>query len=271
MTDIMTTPTFIDSHCHLDMLDLSKYDDRFDTLLAAIKQNNVEHMLCVSVDLDAWDNMAKLVADYDHISLSVGVHPGAVPAKQPASHQSFAPMLANPKVIAIGETGLDYHYSVEHKLAQQESFVTQIDIAKQFKKPLIIHTRDARQDTINILTNENARDIGGILHCFTENWEMAKKGLDLGFYISFSGIITFKNAAELREVVAKTPMDRMLIETDAPYLTPVPYRGKANHPGLVPLVAKTISDVKNIPLEEVARITSQNFRELFKDNLALSA
>lgn len=267
----MTTPTFIDSHCHLDMLDLGNYDNRFENLLQIIQQNNVEHMLCVSVDLDAWDKMANLVKDYHNISLSVGVHPGAVPAKTPASIDSFTPMLQNPKVIAIGETGLDYHYSVEHKVAQQESFITQIDIAKKYQKPLIIHTRDARQDTINILINENARDIGGILHCFTEDWEMAKKGLDLGFYISFSGIITFKNATELREVVAKTPLDRMLIETDAPYLTPVPYRGKANHPGLVPFVAKTISDVKNIPLEEVARITSQNFRELFKNNLALSA
>lgn len=267
----MTTPTFIDSHCHLDMLDLTLYGNRLENLLEIIKQNHVEHMLCVSVDLDRWHEMAELVQNHDHISLSVGVHPGAVPANIPASHKSFAEMLQNPKVIAIGETGLDYHYSIEHKVAQQASFITQIDIAKKHQKPLIIHTRDARQDTINILTNEKAEDVGGILHCFTENWEMAKKGLDLGFYLSFSGIITFKNAAELRDVVAKTPIDRLLIETDAPYLTPVPYRGKANHPGLVPFVAKTISEVKNIPLEDVARITSQNFRELFKNNLSLSA
>lgn len=266
----MTTPTFIDSHCHLNMLDLSAYDNRLDNLLEIIQKNNVNHMLCVSVDLDRWDEMATLVEDFDQISLSVGVHPGAVPANIPATMENFAPMLANPKVIAIGETGLDYYYSTEHKVAQQASFVTQIDIAKSTKKPLIIHTREARLDTINILTSENARDVGGILHCFTENWDMAKKGLDLGFYISFSGIITFKNAAELREVVAKTPIDRMLIETDAPYLTPVPYRGKANHPGLVPLVAKTISEVKNIPIEEVARITSQNFKDLFQHNLTIS-
>ena len=266
-----TTPTFIDSHCHLDMLDLSLYNNSFDALLKIIQGNNIDHMLCVSVDLDAWKNMAKLVQDYDNISLSVGVHPGAVPAKTPASFESFAPMLANPKVIAIGETGLDYHYSVEHKVAQQASFITQIEIAKSARKPLIIHTRDARQDTINILTHENARDAGGILHCFTESWEMAKKGLDLGFYISFSGIITFKSAAELRDVVAKTPIEQMLIETDAPYLTPVPYRGKANHPGFVPYVAKMISEIKNIPIEEVARITSQNFRTLFKDNLITTA
>lgn len=263
----MTKPTFIDSHCHIDLLDLAPYDNNIENLMTAITNNGVSHMLCVSVDLDRWDNMAKLVAPYDNVSLSVGVHPGAVPANIPAYSESFAPMLTNPKVIAIGETGLDYHYSTEHKLAQQASFITQIDIAKTHRKPLIIHTRDARLDTINILTHENARDIGGILHCFTENWEMAKKGLDLGFYISFSGIITFKNAEELREVVAKTPMDRILIETDAPYLTPVPYRGKPNQPGLVPFVAKTIAEVKGLSIEEVAHISSQNFRTLFHENL----
>lgn len=263
----MTQPTFIDSHCHLDMLDLTQYENDFQTLLKTIRSNRVEHMLCVSVDLDRWPAMAKLVENEDDISLSVGVHPGAVPANIPASHESFAKMLEHPKVIAIGETGLDYHYTTEFKVEQQESFIVQIDIAKETKKPLIIHTRDAREDTINILTQENARDVGGILHCFTENWEMAKKGLDLGFYISFSGIITFKNAAELRDVVAKTPLDRMLIETDAPYLTPTPYRGKPNHPGLVPYVASTIADVKGISLAEVAATTRQNFIDLF--NLAL--
>ncbi len=267
----MTKHTYIDSHCHLDMVDLTAYDNSIENLMTAIVNNGISHMLCVSVDLDRWHDMANLVAPFDNVSLSIGVHPGAIPANIPASHDTFAPMLSNPKVIAVGETGLDYHYGAEHKIAQQASFVTQIDIAKTHRKPLIIHTRDARLDTINILTNEKAADIGGILHCFTENWEMAKKGLDLGFYISFSGIITFRNADELREVVAKTPLDRMLIETDAPYLTPVPYRGKPNQPGLVPFVAKTIADVKGISVEEVARITSQNFRELFSENLTFPA
>lgn len=266
----MTTPTFIDSHCHIDMVDLTAYDNSIENLMHAIRSNGVSHMLCVSVDLDRWDDMAKLVAPFDNVSLSVGVHPGAVPANIPASPESFAPMLANPRVIAIGETGLDYHYTPEHKIAQQASFITQIEIAKQSQKPLIIHTRDARQDTINILTNENARDVGGILHCFTESWDMAKKGLDLGFYISFSGIVTFRNADELRDVALKTPLDRMLIETDSPYLTPMPYRGKPNQPGLVPFVAKTIAEVKGISVNEVAEITSRNFRELFKENLQQS-
>ncbi len=263
----MITPKFIDSHCHLDMLDLTAYNNDFEQLVEAIRAENIEKMLCVSVDLERWNEMADLVAPFDDIYLSVGVHPGAVPALIPASEESFLPMLQNPKVIAIGETGLDYHYSVEHKIAQQASFITQIDIAKKYQKPLIIHTRDARKDTIDILTAENARDIGGILHCFTEDWEMAKKGLDLGFHISFSGIITFKNAQELRDVVAKTPLDRMLIETDSPYLTPVPFRGKANHPGLVPLVAKTIAEVKQISIEEVAEQTAHNFKQLFKNTL----
>ena len=263
MLNIADTTHFIDSHCHLDMVELSAYDNDFQKLIAAIKENHVTQMLCVSVDLERWDAMAQLVAPYEEIFLSVGIHPGAVPAKIIASMENFKPMLENPKVIAIGETGLDYHYSVEHKLEQQASFITQIDIAKETQKPLIIHTRDARQDTINILTHEEARDAGGIFHCFTEDWEMAKKGLDLGFYLSFSGIITFRNAEELREVVAKAPLDRILIETDSPYLTPVPYRGKANHPGLVPFVAKTIADVKGISIDEVAQITTQNFRTLF--------
>ena len=263
MLNIADTTHFIDSHCHLDMVELSAYDNDFQKLIAAIKENHVTQMLCVSVDLERWDAMAQLVSPYEEIFLSVGIHPGAVPAKITASMENFRPMLENPKVIAIGETGLDYHYSVEHKLEQQASFITQIDIAKETQKPLIIHTRDARQDTINILTHEEARDAGGIFHCFTENWEMAKKGLDLGFYLSFSGIITFRNAEELREVVAKAPLDRILIETDSPYLTPVPYRGKANHPGLVPFVAKTIAEVKGISIDEVAQVTTQNFRTLF--------
>ena len=267
MLNIADTTHFIDSHCHLDMVDLSPYDNDFQKLIAAIKVQKVSQMLCVSVDLERWEAMAQLVAPYDEISLSVGVHPGAIPAKIAPSMENFRPMLENPKVIAIGETGLDYHYSVEHKLAQQSAFITQIDIAKETQKPLIIHTRDARQDTINILTHEKARDVGGIFHCFTENWEMAKKGLDLGFYLSFSGIITFRNAAELREVVAKAPLDRLLIETDSPYLTPVPYRGKPNHPGLVPFVAKTIAEVKGVSIEEVAKITSDNFRRLFHKGL----
>ncbi|WP_026878842.1 TatD family hydrolase [Ignatzschineria larvae DSM 13226] len=261
----MTTmkPTFIDSHCHLDMLDLTAFEGDIAPLLETIKAENVTEMLCVGVNIEKWEAMAKLVTPYPNIYLSVGVHPGYIPEVKAPSETHFAPMLANPKVIAIGETGLDYHYGADHKIAQQAAFITQIEIARNHQKPLIIHTRDARADTISILKAEKADDVGGILHCFTENWEMGKKGLDLGFYLSFSGIITFKNASELREVVAKTPLDRMLIETDSPYLTPVPYRGKANHPGLVPYVAKMIAEVKQISVEEVARQTTDNFHKLF--------
>lgn len=261
-------PTFIDSHCHLDMLDLTVFEGDITPLLEAIKAENVTEMLCVGVNIEKWEAMAELVAPYPNIYLSAGVHPGYIPEVKAPSETHFAPMLANPKVIAIGETGLDYHYGADHKIAQQAAFITQIEIARNHQKPLIIHTRDARADTISILKAEKADDVGGILHCFTENWEMGKKGLDLGFYLSFSGIITFKNASELREVVAKTPLDRMLIETDSPYLTPVPYRGKANHPGLVPYVAKTIAEVKQISVEEVARQTTDNFHKLFADPIS---
>lgn len=255
---------FIDSHCHLDCIDLARFNDDFDEMMARTLEENVQHMLCVSISLNNWHAMHDTVKNYlDRVSLSVGIHPCNVEEEPLPTLDSFAEMLAHPNVIAIGETGLDYYYTEESKLQQQDYFIRQIDIAKKTQKPLIIHTRSAREDTINILKHENARDAGAILHCFTENWEMAKQGLDQGFYVSFSGIITFKNAAELREVVRKMPLDRILIETDSPYLAPVPYRGKINFPGHVPEVAKMIAEIKGLSLEETADLTRNNFNTLF--------
>ncbi len=253
---------FIDSHCHLDRIEHP--DLSFEALIEAAKEAKVGKMLCVSIGLTQWQAMADLVAPYENIYLSAGIHPCNVESEPLPTEEQFAPLLEDPRVIAIGETGLDYHYMPELKVKQQAYFIAQIELAKKYQKPLIIHTREARHDTINILRNEDARDARGILHCFTENWEMAKQGLDLGFYLSFSGIITFKNAKELREVVRKAPLDRLLIETDAPYLAPVPHRGKVNHPALVPHVAQVMADIKECSLEEIAKITTGNFNRLFK-------
>ena len=170
----------------------------------------------------------------------------------------------DPKVIAIGEIGLDYYYSAENKAAQQAVFASQIDVANQLNKPVIIHTRQAREDTIRLLRDNQAEKCGGVLHCFTENYEMAKQALDLGFYISISGIITFKNAEELRDVVRKLPLDRLLVETDSPYLAPVPYRGKQNQPAYTREVCEYVAALKGVSAEEMAQITTQNFESLFK-------
>ena len=173
-------------------------------------------------------------------------------------------MAQDPKVIAIGEIGLDYYYSAENKAAQQAVFASQIDVAKQLNKPVIIHTREAREDTIRLLRDNQAEKCGGVLHCFTENYDMAKQALDLGFYISISGIITFKNAEELRDVVRKLPLDRLLVETDSPYLAPVPYRGKQNPPAYTREVCEYVAALKGVSVEEMAQITTQNFERLFK-------
>ena len=222
-------------------------------------------MLCVAIDLQAYPAMCQLVEGYDEIDISVGVHPsdaaeGAVEASQ------LVDLAQNPKVVAIGETGLDYYYGEEHKTRQQASFREHIRAANQINKPLIIHTRDAREDTISIMTSENADACGGVMHCFTESWEMARQALDLGFYISFSGIVTFKTAEALREVARQVPDDRFLIETDSPYLAPVPHRGKQNHPGYVQHVAECLAEVRNTSIENIAALSSENYKRLFQSN-----
>ncbi|MCW9005868.1 MAG: TatD family hydrolase, partial [Gammaproteobacteria bacterium] len=240
-------------------------DNNFSLLIDTIRNNGVDRMLCVAIDLAAYPAMCELVKDYDEIDISVGVHPsdatdGAVEASR------LVELAENPKVVAIGETGLDYYYGPEHKDQQQASFRQHIRAANQASKPLIIHTRDAREDTINIMTEEQANNCGGVMHCFTESWDMAKQALDLGFYISFSGIITFKNAEELREVARQVPDDRFLIETDSPYLAPVPHRGKQNHPGLIQHVAECLAEVRKTRIENIAALSSENYKQLFQSN-----
>ncbi len=254
---------FIDSHCHLDRIDLKNFDNSFSTLIEQIKENQLSRMLCVSINLHDYTNMRQLVDAYDFIDVSAGVHPSdAVEYK--TTHEALQKLAEDNRVVAIGETGLDYYYGKETKQEQQDSFRLHIQVANKLNKPVIVHTRDAQQDTINILKDEKADTCGGVMHCFTENWEMAKQALDMGFYISFSGIVTFRNADALREVAQKVPNDRFLIETDSPYLAPVPYRGKQNYPGWVKHVAECLAEVKSSSVEEIARLSSDNYRQLFQ-------
>lgn len=253
---------FIDSHCHLYMLDLAAYQNDFDVFVRETQNAGVDAMLCVAVDKESGEKCAAIAEKYDNIFCSVGSHPSEK-EEDDLTLETLCDLAKHPKVIAIGETGLDYYYNSDGLDRMRDRFRTHIRAAIQTRKPLIIHTRNATDDTIAILKEENARDIGGVMHCFTENLAMAKASLDLNFYISFSGIITFKNAEELREVVRYVPLEKMLIETDSPYLAPIPFRGKKNEPKYVKHVAEKIAEIKNISVEEVARVTSENFYTVF--------
>ena len=251
----------IDSHCHLDKLSYEKNNTTLDNVVQNALNNGVSHILSVCVKLDEFEEMLNMIKNYDNIFASCGVHP--LDITDSIDTDLLFKFASNDKVIAIGETGLDYYYDKTNNFMQQDSFRKHIDIAKKIRKPLIIHTRSARKDTIDILINEKSDDIGGVLHCFTESYEMAKKAIDLGFYISISGIVTFKKAHELQDVVKKLPLDRLLVETDSPYLAPVPHRGKENQPAYVRHVAECIATLKNISFDEVAEVTTRNFNNLF--------
>ncbi|MBP7230176.1 MAG: TatD family hydrolase [Moraxellaceae bacterium] len=251
---------FIDSHCHLDRLDLGKLGTDLDGALAAARARGVRHFLCVGVDLETLPDVLAVAEAYEDVSASVGVHPLHLDSLEPEIEQLIT-LAAHPKVVAIGETGLDYHYDQENPAIQQRRFRKHIEASLRTRKPLIVHTRAAREDTIAILREEGA--FAGVMHCFTEDWDMAKAALDLGFYISFSGIVSFANAVELRDVASRVPMDRLLIETDSPWLAPVPYRGKTNQPAYVVDVAKVIAELRGMTIEEVGETTSENFRRLF--------
>lgn len=252
----------VDSHCHLDRVDLSRHHDSFRLLMQATLDAGVGHMLCVSIDLEAYPAMQALVADYPQVSTSVGVHPNEEAGQEP-SPELLVELAADPKNVAIGETGLDYFRSDGDLEWQRERFRVHIAAAKACGKPLIIHTREAREDTIRVMQEEQAELAGGVMHCFTENWEMARQALDLGFYISFSGILTFRNAEDLREVARRVPLERVLIETDSPYLAPVPYRGKPNQPIYVRQVAECLAELRGLTPEALAEITRDNFFRLF--------
>ena len=252
----------VDSHCHLDRLDLQFWDDGISGAIQAATLNQVGHFLCVSINLEDYPAMRALADPFKQVWFSVGVHPNETDCQEP-TRETLTLLADDARVVAIGETGLDYFRSEGDLSWQQDRFRLHIDVAKQTKKPLIIHNRDAKEDTLAILKAEQADQIGGVMHCFVEDWETAKKAMDLNFYISFSGIVTFNSAAELKQVAKKMPLDRILVETDSPYLAPVPFRGKVNQPAYVKHVAECIADLRGISYETLAAQTTENFFRLF--------
>ncbi len=263
---------FTDSHCHLNFPQLAA---NLPAIQEAMRQAQVTRALCIACTMEEFGEVHALATSYDNLWCTVGVHPDTEHMTEP-SVQDLVERAALPRVVGIGETGLDYYGMEDRKGGrsiadmewQRERFRTHIRAAQQCGKPLVIHTRAAQEDTIRILKEEGedggANSAGGVFHCFTESLDVAKQALDLGFYISFSGIVTFKNAQYLRDVAAYVPQDRLLIETDSPYLAPMPYRGKTNSPAYVPFVAQTIAQVRGMEVEEVGLLTSRNFDQLFK-------
>lgn len=250
---------FIDSHCHLNFPDFA---DRLPDIYQRMQDNQVSHALCISVDLESFPQVLAIAESRDNLYASVGVHPDREDCTEPAV-EDLVRLAASPKVIAIGETGMDYYRTPGPLAWQRERFRVHIRAARASGKPLIVHTRAASDDTLAIMREEKAGEAGGVMHCFTESMDVAKAAMDLGFYISFSGIVTFKNAKDLRQVAKAVPLERMLIETDSPYLAPMPFRGKTNEPGFVKYVAEEIARLKEITVEEVGEVTNRNFNRLF--------
>ena len=253
---------FVDSHCHLNFPELA---ENIGDVLAQMRDNEVISALCVSVNLADFPQVLGLAEQYPHIYASLGVHPDYEDVEEPDVAQ-LVELAQHPRIIAIGETGLDYFRLKGDLEWQRARFRTHINAARESGKPLIIHTREAGADTLRIMAEEKADEASGVMHCFTETWEVAEAALAMGFYISFSGIVTFKNAKQLKEVAQRVPLERILIETDAPYLAPVPHRGKLNQPAYVKHVAEEIATLRGITLDEVGRSTTENFVRLFKLN-----
>ncbi len=251
---------YVDSHCHLNFPELAA---DLPAILDRMAANQVTHALVVSVNMPEWPGLMSLVEPQANLWASVGVHPDYEDTPDPESEE-LVRLAAHPKVVAIGETGLDYYRLSEPLDWQRERFRRHIRAARDVNLPLIVHTRSSAEDTVRMLREEGAAQVGGVMHCFTETWEVAQAALDQNFHISLSGIVTFKNAQVVHEVAAKVPLDRLLIETDSPYLAPVPYRGKINDPSKVIHVAEKIADLKGISVAEVARASTDNFFNLFK-------
>lgn len=255
---------FVDSHCHLNFPELR---DRLPDVKAAMRAAQVNAAMVISTTIEEFPEVRRLAEQEPAWCCTVGVHPDTENLTEP-DEAMLLELASHPKVVGIGETGLDYYRLGERTVAdmewQRERFRTHIRAAKRCEKPLVVHTRSASADTLRILKEEGAQDCGGVFHCFTETAEVARAALDMGFYISFSGILTFKNAQDLRDVAAWVPMERMLIETDSPFLAPVPYRGKVNEPSYVPQVARQLAELRGMPVEAVAEITTSNFYQLFK-------
>lgn len=251
---------FVDSHCHLDFPELA---EREDDIVAAMRANDVQQALCIAVTLENFPRVLAVAERHAGFYASVGVHPDNLDVEEPDVAR-LVRLADHPKVVAIGETGLDYHWHKDEPEWQRERFRTHIRAARACGKPLIIHTRSAAADTLRLMREERADEVGGVMHCFTESREVAEAALELGFYISFSGIVTFRNAKELKEVARGVPLDRLLIETDSPYLAPVPHRGKTNEPAWVVHVAEEIARLREESVEHIAQATSDNFFRLFR-------
>lgn len=252
----------VDSHCHLDRLDLTPYDGDLDKALSYANGLGVGHMLCVSINMNNFEAVKQTAKKYDFVSASVGVHPNETEGNDP-SVDELLQLADDEDIVAIGETGLDYFRSEGDLTWQHDRFKRHIQVSRETKKPLIIHMRDATEDTLRILKEEKADEVGGVMHCFVEDWEIAQRALDLNFMISFSGIVTFKNAQALQLVAKNVPQDKMLVETDSPYLAPMPYRGKSNQPAYVVQVAEKVAELRGISIDEVAEVTTKNYINLF--------
>ena len=251
----------VDSHCHLDFPELNA---DLPGVLSRMRDNGVTHALTISTTLETFPAVHAVAQAHPNVWCSAGVHPDERRDGREVALDELVSMGSGERVVAIGETGLDY-YRVEGDTEwQRERFRTHIRAARRLAKPLVIHTRAASEDTLRVMREENAGEVGGVMHCFTESWEVAQGAMDLGFHISFSGIVTFKNAKDLKEVARRVPLERMLVETDSPYLAPVPHRGKPNQPAFVKHVAEEIAALRGITLDEVARATTDNFFHLFR-------
>ncbi len=250
----------VDSHCHIDFPELAA---DIPKLLKTMEDNRVGWALCAGVTLERFPAMLDIARSQPNLFAAVGVHPDTEEPAREADVDTLLKLANDPKVVAIGETGLDYYRLTGDLEWQRERFRVHIRAAKRCGKPLIIHTRSAAADTVRVLKEEGAEEVGGVFHCFTETSEVARQALELGFHVSFSGIVTFKNAIELKEVAKMVPLDRLLVETDSPYLAPVPYRGKINQPAYVLHVAEEIAKLRDLPLETVAQATTDNFFRLF--------
>jgi len=250
----------VDSHCHLDFPDLA---GRLPEVLARMSEHGVELAVCIGVNLEDFPQVLALAEANPRLYATVGVHPEYTDVEEPDEARLLA-LASHPRVVAIGETGLDYYWQKARPEWQRQRFRTHIRAARRCGKPLVVHTRDSAADTLRVLREEGAGEVGGVMHCFTENWAIAEEALDLGFHLSFSGIVTFKNAAIVKEVAQKCPLDRLLVETDSPYLAPVPYRGKQNEPAYVKYVAEEIARLRGTSLETITQATTDNFFKLFK-------
>jgi len=254
---------FFDSHCHLDRIDLSDYGGDFERLLETIAADGVKRMVCIGVTLESFDDMYRRIEPYGQVFCTAGVHPDYEDSAEPGVEQ-LCRLAERERVVAIGETGLDYFHQPSAPDWQRRRFVTHIQAARECGLPLVVHTRDAREDTLELLRRHDAGKVGGVLHCFTEDWDMAQAAIDIGFYISISGIVTFHQAQNVRDVAKRVPLERLLIETDAPWLSPAPFRGKPNHPGRVRLVAEKLAEIRAESVESIAGATYDNANRLFR-------